>query len=73
LQRTPQPVLLVKGHRGIQERKPVNLENILYDCRSMLFASIDKKDIQLTKYKARNLHDKRRPYQIDAGNLKAFQ
>ncbi len=39
---------LVKGHRGVHERKPVNLENILYDCRSMLFASIDKKGIQFT-------------------------
>ncbi len=39
---------LVKGHRGIHERKPVNLENIIYDCRSMLFASIDKKAIQFT-------------------------
>lgn len=39
---------LVKGHRGVHERKPVNLENIIYDCRSMLFASIDKKAIQFT-------------------------
>ncbi len=39
---------LVRGHRGIHERKPVNLENIIYDCRSMLFASIDKKGIQFT-------------------------
>jgi PAS domain S-box-containing protein len=38
---------LVRGHKGIHERKPVNLENIIYDCRSMLFASIDKKGIQL--------------------------
>jgi len=37
---------LVKGHRGVHERKPVNLENIIYDCRAMLFASIEKKDIQ---------------------------
>jgi PAS domain S-box-containing protein len=37
---------LVRGHKGIHERKPVNLEDILYDCRSMLFASIDKKGIQ---------------------------
>jgi PAS domain S-box-containing protein len=37
---------LVRGHKGIHERKPVNLEDIIYDCRSMLFASIDKKGIQ---------------------------
>jgi PAS domain S-box-containing protein len=36
---------LVKGHRGAHERKPVNLENIIYDCRAMLFASIEKKGI----------------------------
>ena len=39
---------LVKGNRGVHERKPVNLENIIYDCRSMLFASIDNKRIRLT-------------------------
>jgi len=37
---------LVRGHKGAHERKLVNLENIIYDCRSMLFASIDKKGIQ---------------------------
>jgi len=37
---------LVRGHRGMHERKPVNLESIIYDCRSMIFASIDKKGIQ---------------------------
>ncbi|HWZ04796.1 MAG TPA: PAS domain-containing sensor histidine kinase [Mucilaginibacter sp.] len=37
---------LVRGHKGAHERKPVNLENILYDCKSMLFANIDKKGIQ---------------------------
>ena len=37
---------LVRGHKGIHERKQVNLEDIIYDCRSMLFASIDKKGIQ---------------------------
>jgi len=36
---------LVRGHKGIHERKPVNLEDIIHDCRSMLFASIDKKGI----------------------------
>ena len=37
---------LVRGHKGSHERKPVNLENIIYDCRSMLFASIDKKNVR---------------------------
>jgi PAS domain S-box-containing protein len=37
---------LVRGHKGLHDRKPVNLENVIYDCRSMLFASIDKKGIQ---------------------------
>jgi PAS domain S-box-containing protein len=37
---------LVRGHKGMHERKPVNLESIIYDCRSMIFASIDKKAIQ---------------------------
>lgn len=37
---------LVRGHKGAHERKPVNLENIIYDCRAMIFASIDKKGIQ---------------------------
>jgi PAS domain S-box-containing protein len=39
---------LVRGHKGVHERKPVNLENIIYDCRSMLFANIDKKGIHFT-------------------------
>jgi len=39
---------LVRGHKGMHERKPVNLENILYDCKSMLFANIDKKGIQFS-------------------------
>jgi PAS domain S-box-containing protein len=37
----------VRGHEGAHDRKPVNLVNIIDDCRSMLFASIDKKGIQL--------------------------
>jgi len=36
---------LVRGHKGMHERKPINLESIIYDCRSMIFASIDKKGI----------------------------
>jgi PAS domain S-box-containing protein len=39
---------LVRGHKGLHERKPVNLESVIYDCRSMLFAAIDKKGIQLS-------------------------
>ncbi|WP_295672358.1 PAS domain-containing sensor histidine kinase [uncultured Mucilaginibacter sp.] len=39
---------LVRGHKGVHERKPVNLEHILYDCKSMLFASIDKKGIRFS-------------------------
>lgn len=37
----------VGGHSGIHQRKPVNLVNIINDCRSMLMASMDKKGIQL--------------------------
>jgi len=37
----------VKGREGAQERKPVNLVNIIDDCKAMLFASFDKKGIQL--------------------------
>lgn len=37
----------VRGHGGgPQERKPVNLENLIDNCRSMLFASLDRKGIQ---------------------------
>lgn len=39
---------MVRGHRGTQERKEVNLENIIYDCRSMLFGAIDKKGIRFS-------------------------
>jgi len=35
----------VRGHGGKHERKPVNLINIIDDCRSMLFASFDKHKI----------------------------
>jgi len=37
----------VKGHGGLHERKPVNLANLVDNCRSMLHASFDKKGIQL--------------------------
>jgi ligand-binding sensor domain-containing protein/signal transduction histidine kinase len=32
----------VRGHGGVHDRHPVNLVNIIDDCRSMLFASFDK-------------------------------
>jgi PAS domain S-box-containing protein len=38
---------LVRSHNGVHERKPVNLANIIDDCRSMLFASFDKKGVKL--------------------------
>jgi len=36
---------LVRGHSGGHERKLVNLVNIIDECRSMLFASFDKKGV----------------------------
>lgn len=39
---------LVRDHgSGSQERKPVNLGNLIDNCRSMLFAALDRKGIQL--------------------------
>jgi len=35
----------VRGHGGTHDRKPVNLVNIIDDCRAMLFASFDKNNI----------------------------
>jgi len=37
----------VRGHGGSHERKPVNIVRIIDDCRSMLFASMDKKGVKL--------------------------
>jgi PAS domain S-box-containing protein len=37
---------LVRGHGGTHERKPVNLVSIIEDCRSMLFASFEKRGVQ---------------------------
>lgn len=37
----------VIGHEA-HERKPVNLQHVIQDCRAMLFASIDKKGIKLS-------------------------
>jgi PAS domain S-box-containing protein len=39
---------LVRSHNGTHERKPVNLVNIIDDCRSMLFASFDKKGVKFS-------------------------
>jgi PAS domain S-box-containing protein len=36
----------VKGHGSSGDRKPVNLESLIDNCRSMLFASLEKKGIQ---------------------------
>jgi PAS domain S-box-containing protein len=36
----------VRSHNGTHERKPVNLGGIIDDCRSMLFASFDKKGVK---------------------------
>jgi PAS domain S-box-containing protein len=37
----------VRSHGGSYERKPVNIANIIDDCRSMLLASLDKKGVKL--------------------------
>jgi PAS domain S-box-containing protein len=39
---------LVRSHNGVHERKPVNLASIIDDCRSMLFASFDKKGVKFS-------------------------
>jgi PAS domain S-box-containing protein len=39
---------LVRSHNGVHERKPVNLASIIDDCRSMLFASFDKKEVKFS-------------------------
>lgn len=36
----------VKGHGTSGDRKPVNLESLIDNCRAMLFASLEKKGIQ---------------------------
>lgn len=38
----------VKAREGLHERKPVDLAEIINDCRAMLFASFDKKGIALS-------------------------
>lgn len=39
---------LVRSHSGVHERKAVNLASIIDDCRSMLFASFDKKGVKFS-------------------------
>jgi PAS domain S-box-containing protein len=39
---------LVRSHSGTHQRKPVNLASIIDDCRSMLFASFDKKGVKFS-------------------------
>jgi PAS domain S-box-containing protein len=36
----------VSGHEGKHQRKPVNLANVIDDCKAMLLASFDKKEVQ---------------------------
>jgi len=38
---------LVRGHKGVHQRKPVDLVKIIDDCKSMLLASFNKKGIRL--------------------------
>jgi PAS domain S-box-containing protein len=39
---------LVRSHSGTHQRKPVNMASIIDDCRSMLFASFDKKGVKFS-------------------------
>lgn len=57
----------VRNHNGIHERKPVNLGSIIDDCRSMLFASFDKKDVKF------NVNVKPGHYVIKGDHTKLMQ
>jgi PAS domain S-box-containing protein len=57
----------VRGHSGTHERKPVNILNIIEDCRSMLFASMDKKGVKL------NINIKQGKYVIKGDHTKLMQ
>ena len=57
----------VRGHEGLHERKPVNITQIIEDCRSMLFASIDKKGVKL------NINIKPGKYVIKGDHTKLMQ
>ncbi len=57
----------VRGHGGVHERKPVNITNIIDDCRSMLFASLEKKGVKL------NINIKRGNYVVKGDHTKLMQ
>ncbi|MEO6521770.1 MAG: ATP-binding protein [Mucilaginibacter sp.] len=57
----------VRGHGGVHERKPVNLVNIIDDCKSMLFASFDKHGIHF------NIKIKPGTYVIKGDHTKLMQ
>jgi PAS domain S-box-containing protein len=57
----------VRNHNGSHERKPVNLGSIIDDCRSMLFASFDKKDVKF------NVNVKPGNYVIKGDHTKLMQ
>jgi PAS domain S-box-containing protein len=57
----------VRGHGGTHERKPVNIVNIIEDCRSMLFASMDKKGVKL------HINIKQGKYVIKGDHTKLMQ
>jgi len=57
----------VRNHSGKHERKPVNLGSIIDDCRSMLFASFDKKGVKF------NVNVKPGHYVIKGDHTKLMQ
>ncbi|MDO3624928.1 PAS domain-containing sensor histidine kinase [Mucilaginibacter sp. BT774] len=57
----------VRNHNGTHERKPVNLGGIIDDCRSMLFASFDKKGVKF------NVNIKPGNYVIKGDHTKLMQ
>ncbi|HEY9003431.1 MAG TPA: PAS domain-containing sensor histidine kinase [Mucilaginibacter sp.] len=57
----------VRSHGASQERKPVNLGGIIDDCRSMLFASFDKKGVKF------NVNVKPGNYVIKGDHTKLMQ
>ena len=57
----------VRNHNGTHERKPVNLGSIIDDCRSMLFASFDKKGVKF------NVNIKPGNYVIKGDHTKLMQ
>jgi len=57
----------VRNHNGTHDRKPVNLCSIIDDCRSMLFASFDKKGVKF------NVNVKPGNYVIKGDHTKLMQ